>query len=475
MSARTADALGAAAPVRAAREALAGERAWIVGGTVRDAILGRPVRDVDLAVDGDPEAAARALAKALRAPVFPLSEAFGAWRVVDREGKGGIDVARLQGDTIEADLGARDFTVNAIAVPLEGGEPIDPLGGAADLEARVLRVASAGAYASDPLRPLRLVRLAAELGLAPEPETERLTAAAAEATATAAPERVFAELRRLIAADAAASGIALADRLGLLRALLPEVSELHGVEQSDFHHLDVYGHTLEVLERQIALERELPDRFGDDAARLAAILAEPLADELTRAHALRLGALLHDVGKPATRSIRRDGRITFIGHDDVGEGMVRALLRRLRTSERLAAFVGGLARHHLRLGFLVHERPLPRRTVYRYLKASEPVAVEVTLLSCADRLATRGRRADEAIEAHLELARELMAEALDWRAEPPRPPVRGDELAQALGIEPGPELGRILGELEQAAFAGEAATPGEALAYARRLREDPAQ
>jgi len=188
---------------------------------------------------------------------------------------------------------------------------------------------------------------------------------------------------------------------------------------------------------------------------------------------VRFGALLHDVGKPATRGVRPDGRITFIGHDAVGEEMVHSLCRRLRTSERFARFVGGLTRHHLVLGFLVHERPLGRDAVYGYLDYTEPVEVEVTLLSCADRLATRGKNAEAAIEKHLDLARELMAEALDWRASGgPRPPLRGDDLARELGIEPGPELGRLLERLRKAAFTGEAPDRDQAVELARKLRHN---
>jgi poly(A) polymerase len=447
--------------------------AWVVGGTIRDELLGRPVRDVDVAVDGDPEAPARAVAAALRGPVFPLSETFGAWRVIDRSGGRVYDFAPLQGDTIEEDLAARDFTVNALARSLAGGELIDPFGGRADLEARTLRVLGPAAYESDPLRPLRLARFAAELGFTPDPETERLTAAAAPRTREAAGERIFAELRRLVLAPGVLAGLALADRLGLLRAVLPELADLHDIEQSQYHHLDVYGHTIEVLERQIDLEGRLDDVFGPLGPRLRTVLDEPLADELTRGEALRLGALLHDVGKPATRAVRPDGRITFMGHDRVGREMIRELCRRLRTSDRLSQFLGGLARHHLRLGFLVHERPLDRRAVYRYLKATTPVEVEVTLLSCADRMATRGRNAERATRAHLEVAREVMSAALEWRSGgAPRVPVRGDDLARELGIEPGPELGRLLAELEEAAYAGEARTRDEAVALARRLREN---
>jgi poly(A) polymerase len=459
-------------------EILAGTEAWVVGGTVRDELLGRPITDVDLAVAGDPEPAARALARALGGPVFPLSEAFGAWRLIERSSGRIYDLSPLQGTTIEEDLARRDFTVNAMARPVVGraggasgplgpvGELIDPCGGRADVEAGTLRVLGRQAYESDPLRPLRLARFAAELGFAPDPATERLTAAAAPRVREAAAERVFAELRRLVLAPGVLAGLDLADRLGLLRAVLPELADLHGVEQSRYHHLDVYDHTREVLARLLELE-------GGLDARAKAVLDEPLADELTRGQALRFGALLHDVGKPATRAVRPDGRITFVGHDRVGEEMVRGICHRLRASERLSRLLEAVCRHHLVLGFLVHERPLDRRAVYRYLKRTSPVEVEVTLLSVADRLATRGRNADRAIDAHLELARELMAAALDWREHgPPKAPIRGDELARELGIAPGPELGRVLAQLEEAAYAGEATSRDEALRVAWRVREN---
>ena len=458
------------------QEALAGMEggAWLVGGVVRDALLGRPLGEIDLVVEGEPELAARRIARVLGGPAFALSDEFGAWRAMDRVRAFSCDVSPLQGKTIEEDLRCRDFTVNAIAVPLGGSSTVDPTGGIADLEARVLRVLGPGAYAADPLRPLRLVRFSAELGLVPDPETERLTADAAPRLTEPSPERVFAELRRLVISPGVIAGLQLAERLGVLGAVLPEIAALRGVEQSRFHHLDVYEHTLEVLRRQVELEDRLDQVFGELGPPLRTALDKPLADELTRMQALRLGALFHDVGKPGTRGVRADGKVTFIGHDSAGEEMVTQIFRRLRTSERLRAFVGGLARHHLVLGFLVRDRPLAPSAVYAYLKRCAPVEVEVTVLSCADRLATRGDNAEAAIAAHLELARALMAPALAWRAQgPPRPPVRGDDLAAALAMEPGPELGELLRRLEEAAYTGEAVTRDDALALARRLREDP--
>ena len=150
---------------------------------------------------------------------------------------------------------------------------------------------------------------------------------------------------------------------------------------------------------------------------MRALLAEPLGDDLTRGDAMRFAALLHDAAKPATRDFRPDGRVTFVGHDSEGAELARDVLRRLRASQRVADYVAALTLHHLRLGFLVHDRPLSPRGVWRYLAATEPDAADVTIFTVADRLATRGRNAEPAIAAHLELAREVLGPALERRVE----------------------------------------------------------
>jgi poly(A) polymerase len=445
--------------------------AWIVGGALRDELLGRPVRDVDVAVSGDPERAARALAKDVRGPVFRLSEAFGAWRVIDRKSETVWDFSPLQGATIEEDLAQRDFTVNAMALSLDEETLLDPHGGRADLEARRVRMVSEAALADDPLRTLRAARVATELELDIEPATAAAVTAHAPAIDRVAPERVFAELKRIVTADGARRGLELMEALGLTAAVLPELAALRGVEQNVFHHADVLDHTLEVLDAVAALERDpAAAGLGEQAAPVAELLAEPLADELTRGGAMRFAALLHAAAKPQTRGIRADGRVTFIGHDRAGADLARRVLRRLRASQRLGEYVAAVCLHHLRVGFLVHERPLDRRAVWRYLRATAPYSPEVTVFTVADRLATRGRNAEPAIAAHLELARELLGPALARRSGGrPAPLVRGDELARELGLEPGPELGRILDSLSEAQYAGEVRDRAEAIAAARSL------
>ncbi len=463
------DQLAAAGPVKAAREKLADRDAWIVGGAVRDAALDREVTDLDLAVPEGEEEAARAIARG-RGHAFPLSERFATWRAVAGNGSWQVDVAALRGGSIEADLEERDFTVNAIAVPLGGGDPVDPHGGLADLEARSLRVVSERSFTEDPLRLLRAARLGAGLDLKLDRETVELARRSAGLATEPAGERSFAELRGILAGPAPLRGLELMDELAITAPVLPEVEALRGVVQNPNHHLDVLGHTLAVLEQLLGIEEDLQPYAGKRAAELRELLDEPLADELTRGEALRFGALFHDIGKPDTRGEMGD-YVTFIGHDSVGAEIIAKICKRLRTSNKLSAYLQGIAEHHLRLGFLVHERPLERGRVYEYLSATEPASADVTLLTVADRLSAKGSgplASPEMIEAHVDLAREMIGAALDWRRDPPAAPISGTDLAAELGIDAGPKLGELLEELRAAAYGGEITSRAEAVELARR-------
>ena len=455
-------------PPRPARWAR-GEGVWIAGGAVRDAALGREVADLDLAVAGDPGAVAKALGRELGEPAFELSAEFGTWRVAAGDGRQ-IDVTVLRGETIEADLAARDFTVGAVAVPLAGGEAVDPTGGLADLERGVLRAVGPRSFADDPLRLLRAARLAAELNLQIDSDTVALAHDSVARAAEPAGERQLSELRLLLGGPAPMRGLELLDQLRLTAIVLPELEGTKGVEQGPNHHRDVHGHTLEVLERTLEIEADLARFVGEErAAEAAAYLAAPLADEMDRTVALRFGALLHDIAKPQTRA-ERDGFVGFKGHDIVGVETIGEIMGRLRASRKLTRYLQALTREHLRLGFLVREAPLPRRRVHEYLRATEPVGVDVTLLTVADRLSARGAgpiASPEMVQGHLDLAREMVAAALDWDREgPPEPLLRGDEIAAELGIE-GPAIGAKLAELEAAQYAGEVTDRAGALGLLR--------
>lgn len=468
--------LSLAPAIVACRPILAGDKVWVVGGAVRDSVLGRVVTDIDLAVaDGERELAAK-LARAVGGAHFELSGEFATWRVVAPENEWHVDIARFRGGDgggITADLVLRDLTVNAMALPLDDlDDPVmDPTGGLADLDAGRLRAASPTAFTDDPLRVLRVARLASSHHLKADEETRELARAAAPALDGVSGERIFAELQYLMAGSDPIGGLEAMATLGATEQILPELEALRGITQGPNHHLDVYDHTIDVLRNQIAIESELDRYAGARASEVADLLAEPLADGIDRRIALRFGALLHDVAKPATRT-ERDGRVGFAGHDIEGVKMIDAICKRLKTSRAFSGHLALLTREHLRLGFMAADRPLGRRQIHSYLRATEPAAVDVTLLTIADRLAARGTgplATPAMIAAHMEVAAEIIGPALDWHRDgPPARLIPGDELAAELGIKPGPELGRILDEIEAAAYSGEVTDRATAIALARQ-------
>ncbi len=326
MTAPLEDAIASAPSIAAARTALEEQPgpAWLVGGAIRDALLGERVADADLAVQPrQEESAARAIARVAGGTAFPLSEEHATWRAVTSTDGWHVDVAALRAETIEDDLRARDFTVNAIAVPLAGGVPIDPTGGMADCEARLLRAASNATFDDDPIRLLRACRISASFGLTVDPGTAELAREHSAHAADPAGERQFAELRGIVAGRDPMRGLELMDELALTPVVLPELEGLRGVIQNPNHHLDVHGHTLAVLEEWLGIEADIPAFAGELAGEIEEYLAEPLGDELTRSGALRFGALFHDVGKPETRS-EGSGYVTFIGHASPSSATTRS-------------------------------------------------------------------------------------------------------------------------------------------------------
>ncbi|MDQ3573191.1 MAG: hypothetical protein M3383_10105, partial [Actinomycetota bacterium] len=252
-------ALAAAAPVIAARDAAVGPM-WVVGGAIRDAAMGRPVVDSDLAVEpGTERETAQSIAAMTGGAAFRLSEEFGTWRVVASDRAWHVDVTMLRAADIEGDLGLRDFTINAIALPVNAldGPPIDPAGGLADIEAGCLRAVSSRSFADDPLRILRAARFAAVLGLEIEPGTIDLARSSASHASEPAAERRLAELRELVGAPDPVRAFELLASLGAVDAVLPELEALRGVEQGPNHHLDVRAHSIEVLRQWLVIEADL--------------------------------------------------------------------------------------------------------------------------------------------------------------------------------------------------------------------------
>lgn len=421
--------------------------AWIVGGCLRDALLGRPVADIDVITTGDPAAEAGAIAKAHGASRFRLSRDFGAWRVSGGDLPCQVDVMPVLGVGLDDDLSRRDFTINALALAATGeGEVIDRHGGLDDLSAGRLALVTPHALEDDPVRVLRLARIADALGFTIDPAPRDAARRAAAGIADAPGERLMEEFARILRAPDPGRAVRVLDDVGGLGALIPELEDCRGVDQSDYHHLDVLGHTLEVLDHVVAIERDPETIFRGDAPMVADALSAHLADDLTRGQALRITALLHDMAKAATRGTLPDGRITFMGHDATGADMADAWCRRVKTSNRLREFVARGVRHHLALGFMVHRQPLSLARFDRYLRRVAPDPVEAIVLSVADRQATNGPRTTPIqITRHLALAREMMsAHARISAMEPIRPPIDGAGLSALLDRPPGAWVADLL-------------------------------
>ena len=457
MSSSTADVFGAI------RERVPVPGAWLVGGSVRDLLLGRPVFDIDVVVDGDPRAVARDLARRSGGSPFPLSERHGAWRVVS----GGeiIDVAAMRG-SIDEDLGLRDFTVNAIAMSLDDGAVTDPFYGSRDLDRGVLRAVSDAVFDDDPLRLLRLPRIAHELDFEVDPATERLAQARAALADRPSGERIYMEMRRMLCGPRPAEALRLAGRLGALYVVLPEAVPLRGCMQSAHHQLDVWEHTLHVIEA-VADIADHPDHYLPGHAEMVREeLRRNVGDDLAAWQALRFGALFHDIRKPQTRQ-ERDGRVSFIGHDREGAEAAEQVLLRWKAANAVIRFCRVMVAEHLVLGFAIGDRPLDRRRAYRYLHATEPWPCSSVVLSLGDRLATRGPSSRlRHLRRHAETADELLGLIGRLEHAVGEPLLRGDEIAEAAGVS-GPEISRLVDLLAEEQAAGDVTTREEALDFVR--------
>jgi putative nucleotidyltransferase with HDIG domain len=440
----------------------------LVGGVVRDVCLGRaPGADVDVAVPAGALELARRVADRVAGAFVALDPERGAGRVVTREGH--LDLTDFRAPTLDEDLRARDFTVNALAVPVHellrhGVAPIvDPTGGLADLAARRLRLAGPGALAADPVRALRAVRLAELLGFRITPATARAVARTAPALGTVSAERVRDELLGLLALPASGRALRRADRLGLLAVVLPEIEPMRATAQPPPHRFDVLEHSLRALagaDEVVARVRDL-EPFGDE---LAGHLGASLGGGVTRAQLLKLAALLHDVAKPETRQVV-DGRIRFFGHEVVGAGRAKEIGARLRLPGTVNAALERLVRHHLRPMHLAEAGAVTARARYRLYRDLGAETLDLLLLALVDAAAVRGQ-SPLALWPRAVLIRDLLGgwEAQQRAAAGP-PLVRGEDVMARYGLAPGPEVGRLLRQAREAQDLGLVHTRDEVLAY----------
>jgi len=472
------------------RDFLAQQRvdSYLIGGYVRDALLGRATKDIDIAVQASALEVAQQVASFLGGRYVLLDERNKVARVVMLEGDSPyacrcyLDFSTLRGD-ITQDLAQRDFTIDAMAVRLDEVaedwsklELIDPFGGQSDLRKGLIRQISSGVFYDDPARLLRAVRLAAEYSLAIEEKTEASICSSAHLITTVAGERIREELRRLLSVPSAAYFLRYLDQLSLLEKIFPELAQTKGVRQPKEHFWDVFDHSMETV---VALERLLDFEKSTDEILNSAPYLKTLAPHfeeeiggMKRSSLAKLAALLHDIAKPKTKSIGEDGRTHFFGHAKEGAIIAGDILTRLRFSGREIKIVQKMIEYHLRPGQMSNEGLPTRRAIYRYFRDAGEVAIDTLLLGLADHLATRGPNLDlDAWEEHTKLVGYILSRKEESIIAPPKL-IDGHDLINLFGMKPGRQIGELLELVREAQGAREINTREEALAWVEMIIEN---
>lgn len=472
--------------------------AFIVGGRLRDVLLSLPQeRDVDIAVAGDVSKVAQALSQELRGTLVPLSPARGKARIVVPQAKLGgeeddqpetpeqnwtIDLSGFSG-SIEEDLACRDFTVDAMALPISqwdsgmlGEEVIDPFNGRSDLVSKCIRAVGPGVFRDDPVRLLRAVRLASALGFRLDPDTARMALTHAPHVTEPAPERVRDELLAILGLDGAKGSLEALDRLDLLCRIIPELGDTKGVEQPRVHYWDVWGHTLHAVEgaERVTMGHQHSPVFTLVywTAETEAYFHQRPADGQTRRTLLKLAALFHDISKPQTKQVDETGRTRFPGHSEAGAEVATQRLSQLRLSSKAVGMVSKMVEHHLRPSHMMQDVELPtRRAIHRFFRELDGVAIDTLYLSQADFLAARGPELnpDEWANHARMVAHVVQAGFQPASPEAVQRLVNGKELIEHYKLTPGPVVGLLLEGINEAQAAGEISTPEQAWDLADRI------
>ncbi|MDR6867981.1 poly(A) polymerase [Microbacterium resistens] len=407
----------------------------VVGGPVRDALLDRSTHDLDFTTDARPDDILRIITPVSTAQ-WDIGREFGTigarvqgeqvevttYRADSYDGQTRKPTVEF-GDTIEGDLSRRDFTVNAMALQVPQVRLVDPTGGVEDLLAASLRTPSdpAVSFGDDPLRMLRAARFSAQLGFGIEQATLDAIARLRETLRIVSPERVQAELVRLLQTDDPVRGIRVLVDTGLIEEFLPEVSALRLEVDEHHHHKDVYEHSLTALEQAIALERSRHPGADPDAT-------------------LRLAVLLHDIGKPRTRKLEPGGAVTFHHHDVVGSRLARKRMQALRFDKDATEAVATLVELHLRF-FGYAEGAWTDAAVRRYVRDAGDQLERLHILTRAD-VTTRNRRKAARLAAAYDDIEQRIAELREREElDAIRPELDGNEIQRILGIRPGREVG----------------------------------
>ncbi len=458
---------------------LTSQKIYLVGGSIRDLLLGNQgIKDIDVLMPSGSEAVARRFADMINGSFFFLDEARKITRVVKQAGTEIIqfDFTNFEGPDLNADLGRRDFTMNAMALDLQAfiinkslEGLIDLFHGNEDVKNKLIRVTKPEVLDEDPLRLVRAVRFAATLGFTIEEKTAGHIRGRSNLITKPAPERIRDELFLILAERNAEKYLQLLDSLGLLSRILPELEPLRGFAPGMYHVHDVLTHVIKTAGYVDSILDDLQNISPEHGAELLAHLEENIEHLLPRKAALRFSCLLHDMAKPDTFT-NTDGRVRFHGHDNLGAGKAALVCRRFRLSRDTERVVTRVIKQHMRLFNLSTPGGPSRNALYRYCRDLGDALPEGLVLAQADARATYEIMPKEKFTD----TEKSMAVVLDYyytkflKAEA-TPLVTGDDLIR-LGLAPGPRFREILEEIKERRAEGRLTTRTEALDYLKNLK-----
>jgi len=462
---------------------------FLVGGSVRDMLLGRSCKDLDFAVPERAISLAYKVADYLQVPVFVLDRERDTGRVIILDEGMTLDFAGFRGQDIEADLKARDFTINSIALPIaaqRSSSLIDPCHGRRDLEGEIIRQTHENSITDDPVRAMRALRFAQQMNFSIEASTSTAIRESGPLLSQVSVERIRDELILLLGGDFPDQALQVLYSHALLPFVLPEIAALADVAQSTPHRESFLPHTISVLSSLRVVESVLLDgiiangpassSIERDLGRYRESLREhfsrPIQGPVNGRLLLRLGAVFHDSGKKKTKSVEEDGRIRFFGHEKVGARIAASRLRKLHFSKQAVDHIHDVVLGHMRPLNLANEKSVTRRASYRFFKKSGSAGLDIGLLSIADYLATHGGTGDEGNWTRLlEVIDQLFDRYFNHFEETiqPAPLVNGKELMQEFELEPGPAVGRLLRMIEEAQAAGDISSVEEAKSFAKQV------
>jgi tRNA nucleotidyltransferase/poly(A) polymerase len=468
---------------------------YLVGGAVRDIFLSRVSPDLDFALPSGGISLARKIANALQADFLALDTERDTGRVIVTNEDGSrtfLDFATYRGDTLEEDLRARDFTINAIACNLRDSTIIDPMNGVQDVRAKIIRACSPTAFSDDPARILRAVRQAAAFGFSIDrPSREWMKQAASQVSRVSA-ERLRDEIFKILNGPKPSASIRALEMLGVLHHLMPELLHMKGVEQSPPHVYDVWTHTLAVLDHldgvisglRVGYSADqtndmytglLTLRLGRYREQLARHFSEPLNIDRPHRSLLFFAALYHDVCKPETKTSDDTGRIRFFDHDEKGAEAIAERARSFNLSNDEVERLHSIIRHHMRIHQfatrLAHEtQPPSRKAIYRFFRDANGAGVDLILLALADLRGTYANHLTiDTWTAYLDIARMLLENYWEKPEEAVSPPrlIDGRDLMREFNLKPGRIIGQLLESVRENQASGKIQTREQALEFAR--------